>query len=110
MAEKKETKTEEIKDKTEELMENAEDQEPAAGPVEGSHEWWNEKVEFDVPLSETEKGPLMIMVNGHYWKMQRGAKVQIPRYVLQTYRDSVAQKMASLKKQEECENQNLTGE
>lgn len=73
-------------------------------------DYWDELVDFDVPLSESEKGPLMIMVNGHYWKMQRGKTVKVPRYVVQTFRDSQDQKLASLKKQEECKNQNLTGE
>lgn len=101
----KEDKTAKVEDlKAEET--NAEETKEEKTKVD----YWDELVDFDVPLSESEKGPLMIMVNGHYWKMQRGKTVKVPRYVVQTFRDSQDQKLASLKKQEECKNQNLTGE
>lgn len=101
----KEDKTDKVEDLKDEET-NAEETKAEKTKVD----YWDELVDFDVPLSESEKGPLMIMVNGHYWKMQRGKTVKVPRYVVQTFRDSQDQKLASLKKQEECKNQNLTGE
>ncbi len=48
-----------------------------------------EMVEVTFPkLRGTKEQDILIIVNGRAWQIQRGIKVKVPRYVLETYDNS----------------------
>lgn len=74
-------------------------------------EYWEERVEWFVPLDVTNPHDrtLLIMVNGHYFKMMRGTRVKVPRYVIEEYNGQQAQMVSLIIQQEELEKMvNLT--
>lgn len=70
----------------------------------------DERIEFMVPMSDGEKNDLVIVVNGRVFQMKRGETVEVPRYVVETYKLSERQKAVSLRRQIENEDKNLTQE
>lgn len=44
-----------------------------------------EKVILEIPISENETEDWLCIVNGHYYRVQRGKKVLVPKFVKELY-------------------------
>lgn len=64
-----------------------------------------EKVMFTVPFNEMDPRDkvLDIGINGHHFMMKRGETVEVPKFVVMNYMDSMKQKNRSVKYQETFE-------
>lgn len=61
-------------------------------PVEGSAEWYEEKIPVKLFKDNGKyKDDVFVAVNGKGWQIQRGVTVMIPRYVAQVLEQSMAQ-------------------
>lgn len=75
--------TEETVEKTvdEEIKEAVKEIENADKPVNNPYE----KVFLEIPISENETEDWLCIVNGHYYRVQRGKKVLVPKFVKEQY-------------------------
>lgn len=60
--------------------------------------YWEERVDWIVPMdmSNPTDNTYLVQVNGRYFKMQRGATVNVPRYVIEQYNQQQAQLLSQL--------------
>lgn len=94
---RKTTDIDEFQD-TLEMANGAETEE--TGTVEGSYDaaYWEERVEWLVPLdmSNPSDTTYFVQVNGNFFKMKRGTKVKVPRYVIEQYNQQQAQLLSQI--------------
>lgn len=60
--------------------------------------YWEERVEWLVPLdmSNPSDTTYFVQVNGNFFKMKRGTKVKVPRYVIEQYNQQQAQLLSQI--------------
>lgn len=65
----------------------------------------SETVMFTVPFNEMDPKDMIldIGINGHHFRMRRGETVEVPKFVVMNYMDSVKQKAALRRYQEKYE-------
>lgn len=92
--------------KTTEFDESAENLEAVeaaaveAEAVESTYDaaYWEERVDWLVPLdmSNPSDTTYFVQVNGNFFKMKRGEKVKVPRYVIEQYNQQQAQLLSQI--------------
>ena len=102
--------------KTTEIDESAEKLEVTeAAEAEGTEEktegynaaYWEERVDWLVPMdmSNPSDTTYFVQVNGRFFKMKRGTKVNVPRYVVEQYNQQQAQLLAKIQTDQKFEKQ-----
>ena len=80
------------------------------GSVETKQDPAFEKVEFVAPIDEKDNADHLIIVNGKGWRIKRGVKVMIPRYVANAYYDAQKQKLARLNFEDNLKKNSYLGD
>lgn len=60
--------------------------------------YWEERVDWLVPIdmSDPDNTTFFVQVNGRFFKMKRGTKVNVPRYVVEQYNQQQAQLLSKI--------------
>lgn len=71
--------------------------------------YWEEKVDWTVPfdMQNPASKDYTVWVNGKCFHMKRGETVQVPRYVIQVYKEQQAQLISEFKTQTKFQNAQL---